>query len=487
MKHQKILFLINSAPNYYNFFVALAKCFSGDGALVTIATDSNYSRKNCKLDSLNYEIYNFEDFFCAHKTDHEILLRYSEFDLNGALLSDFERADVYDIWGDSVNIEYYDRIKSALLSFYEQIFARNNINVVVHENVSSALSHFAFFVTQKWKVIYCGIGGSRLPGRFSVTADPMNDDAAASLFREIQDGKLIVTGELRQWAADYITNIETVVPDYMKVNGLDRIGLLERYLRCDQLAKLQSLLLHVFDSRTNAFQIGNPLRTHVNLFLRNVRRRFKVGRVMRMYEKPMEGEQFLIYPMHFHPESSTSILAGTYLDEYEVIRNIAFNLPEGFRLYVKDHISAWGYPSLDFYRRIKRLPNVRLLGPNEPTKQLIKASVGVITLTSTVGYEALLLKTRVFLFGQVFYAFHKGVVRIENPTKLREVIQAAIAKLVDWDDAYNNDFVCAYHQSTLPGTLNLMLKDQNATAAARRVYEEVIRGGAIGSLGSAYR
>jgi len=146
-------------------------------------------------------------------------------------------------------------------------------------------------------------------------------------------------------------------------------------------------------------------------FLRYICSRFKVGLVKRLYQAPVEGEQFLLYPMHFHPESSTSILAGTYLDEYEVIRNIAFSLPEGVRLYVKDHISAWGYPALDFYRRIKRLPNVRLLGPNEPTKQLIKASAGVITLTSTVGYEALLLKTRVFLFGQVFYSHIKHVDR----------------------------------------------------------------------------
>jgi len=97
-------------------------------------------------------------------------------------------------------------------------------------------------------------------------------------------------------------------------------------------------------------------------FLRYICSRFKVGLVKRLYQAPVEGEQFLLYPMHFHPESSTSILAGTYLDEYEVIRNIAFSLPEGVRLYVKDHISAWGYPALDFYRRIKRFGQDYRLG-----------------------------------------------------------------------------------------------------------------------------
>jgi hypothetical protein len=234
--------------------------------------------------------------------------------------------------------------------------------------------------------------------------------------------------------------------------------------------KIASLLRHLADSRTANFQIGNPLRTHFNLFRRNVGRRLRSGSVRRLYQKPVAGEQFLLYPLHFHPESSTSILAGAYLDESEVIRNIAFSLPEGMRLYVKDHISAWALPSLDFYRRIRRLPNVRLLAPEEPTKQLIKSAAAVITLTSTVGYEALLLKKRVFLYGRVFYEFHRGVTRIENPARLRELLVETLSREMDWDDAYNHDFVCAYYQATLPGTLNLMQGQEKAVELASLTY-----------------
>ena len=479
-----VLLLSNSAPNYFHFFNALAQCFAKAGATVAVAVDSAFSRQENGLDALGFEVHEFSAFFTTHQINRQTLTKYADCDLNGALLSDFERAEVYDIWGDGANVDFYDRLKSALLSFFETLFEQHHIDVVIYENVSNAFAHFALYVAQKKGAVYCGIGGSRLPGRFSITGDPLADDGTNKFFADIQGGQLTVSPELRQWAAEYIANIETVVPDYMKINGLDRIGLLKRYIRRDRLDKLKSLLRHAFDSRTQAFQMGNPLRTHANLFLRNFRRRFKVELLQRLYQEPVEGESFLLYPMHFHPESSTSILAGTYLDEYEVIRNIAFSLPEGVRLYVKDHISAWGYPSLDFYRRIRRLPNVRLLGPNAPTKQLIKASAGVITLTSTVGYEALLLKTRVYLFGLVFYSFHKGVVRIENPAKLRETILHGMAKPVDWDDAYNNDFVCAYHQSTLPGSLNLMQGPRDAALAAQRVYAEVIRSGYLGAAGA---
>lgn len=466
-----ILLLSNSAPNYHNFFNALAALLARDGASVAVAVDSAFSRKENRVDAAGFAaVHEFSAFFATHKLDREILERYAKFDLNAALLSDFERAQVYDIWGDGADILYFDRLKSALLTFFERIFEQHRTDIVLYENVSNAFSHFALFVAQQKGAIYCGITGSRLPGRFQVTGDPLADHAVANNFAAIQSGRMVLDPEVRNWASDYLGQIDTVVPDYMKINGLDRLTLFRRYFRRDRLAKIVSLLRHVSDSRTDNFQIGNPLRTHANLFLRNVGRRFRSGRVRKLYQQPVPGERYLLYPLHFHPESSTSILAGAYLDEYEVLRNIAFSLPEGTRLYVKDHPSAWGFPTLEFYRRIRRLPNVRLLAPDLSTKELVKASSGVITLTSTVGYEALLLQKRVLLYGRVFYEFHKGVTRIENPAMLRRVLVDALAREIDWDDAYNHDFVCAYHAATLPGTLNLMQEANDAMQAAASIY-----------------
>jgi len=469
-----ILLISNSAPKYYNFFNALAKLFMQDGENIVAAVDSSYSSLENKLGDVGFSsVYEFSDFFKDHQADREILSRYSEYDLNGALLSDFERSQVYGIWGNAANIDFFDRLKSGLLSYFEHIFDRHSIDVVLYENVSNTFSHYALFVAQKMGAFYCGLTGSRLPGRFSITADPLHDDKTERAFQAIQDGQLIIEPAVHDWVRDYIGRIESISPDYMKVNGLDRIGLFGRYFQRERLRKIATLLRHTPDSRTNAFQIGNPLRTHLNLFLRNARRRLRAGQVSRLYQPPLQGERFLLYPLHFHPESSTSILAGTYLNEYEVIRNIAFSLPEGVRLYVKDHISAWAYPSSDFYRQLKRLPNVRLLGPHEPTKQLIKASEAVITLTSTVGYEALLLHKQVFLYGRVFYEFHKGVTRITDPSSLRPLLAQRLRNPQSWDYNYNHNFVCAYHHNTLSGSLNLIQDAQEACAHANELYPRI--------------
>lgn len=464
-----ILLLSNGAPNYHYFFNNLAQLFHADGANISIAVDSEFSRDINELDALGFDTYEFSTFFEQHLINAEILEKYADYNLNAALLSDFERADAYGIWGKKDH-EYFERLKSALLSYFEGIFAKHGIDTVLYENVSNTFAHFAFFVAEKNGARYIGIGGSRLPGRFSLTSDPLNDNEPSEIFNAIRTGQRVVTPEVRSWCEDYLSNIENIVPDYMKSNGSYSTSLIKKYGRIDKFKRILTVLKHSNDKSYHAFQIGNPFRTYFNLFLRNVHRKIKLQIIKNRYDKPVGGESFLLYPIHFHPESSTSILAGTYLNEYEVIRNIAFNMPQGLKLYVKDHISAWGFPSLDFYKNIQKLPNVRLLHPNEPTKELIRKSHAVITLTSTVGYEAVLLGKKVFMLGKVFYDFHKDVSPIQDPAQLFSLLKKESSKIINFDKEYNIDFLCAYYLASKPEALNLTLKDDAALSLAKKIH-----------------
>lgn len=475
-----ILLLSNSAPNYHYFFNALARECASAGARVVVATDSNYSREIGQLDRQGFNaVHVFADHFRTHRTDFALLNRYARFDLNAALLSDFERAEAYGVHRYGTGLDFYDRLRSALLSFFEAIFDQHDITHVLYENISNSFAHFAWFVAQRRGARYLGLMGSRLPGRFHVMDDPVGADAVCRAFEDIRSGRRIVPSDQRSWVRSYIAGIETIVPDYMRQNGLDRLRLLGRYLRWDRPGQIARLLRHATEPTEGQFQIGNPLRTHAALFARNLRRRLRAGRVRKLYDRPVEGERFLLYPLHFHPESSTSVLAGPWLNEAEVIRNIAFNLPEGMRLYVKDHASAWAFPSLDFYQRLKRLPNLRLLPPEAPTKTLIRRSVAVITLTSTVGWEALVMGRRVLLYGRVFYQGHRGVTRVTDLADLRRIIEATAARAPDWDAAYTEDFVAAYHATSLPGTLNLVQGVEYAAEMAAEVHRAMAIAGLV--------
>jgi hypothetical protein len=468
-----ILILSNNAPNYQFFFGNLAKRLCADGNSVVFAVDSTFSRDINELDKLGFEIHEFERFFSAHAADHALLERYSGFNLNDALLSDFERAETYRIQGKR-DTRYFTQLKSALLAFFEQLFARHNIHTVLYEGVSNTFAYFALIVAQRNGVQYCGIGSSRLPGRFSITSDPLHDDEPKLAFERIQNGILQIPDDVKQWCAEYLDSIDTIVPDYMKFNGLNSTSLIKRYMRWERLRTISKLARYALKDSNYAFQIGNPLVHYFSLFSRNVGRAAKSVWLRGYYDAPEYADKFLLYPLHFHPEASTSILAGTFLNEYEVIKNIAFNLPQGVNLYVKDHTGAFGFPAVEFYRRLKALPNVSVIAPDAPTKRLIKSSIAVITITSTVGYEALLMGKRVFLFGTVFYEFHKGVVRVGDPSRLFELFNTYIGTELELDARYNMQFVAAYLFSTRVGTLNLMLKGDDADRMVGSVYSSIV-------------
>lgn len=468
-----VLLLSNGAPGYHNFFNPLVREFARQGYDVIVAVDNPYSRESNRLDQLGFPVYDFSDFFRRGDHDFKLLEKYSRFNINAALLSDFERNEIYRI-DPSRTGGLYEKLSVALLSFFEMIFERYSITEVLYEGVSNSFAHFAYFVACSRKARYKGLISSRLPGRYAITADPCGESAAlmASLQR-IRSGEIEVPIAVRQWCERYLNSIETTAPDYMKFNSLDKVDLVSRYFKLSKLDKLRRAWRFRNADHEAAFQLGNPLRHSAMMVVRNLTRRLRLAKVVRLYEAPVAGEAFYLYPLHFHPEASTSILAGTYLDEYEVIRNIAFNLPVGARLYVKDHVSAYGFQSLSFYRKIKKLPNVRLLGPNEKTKALIKLSRAVITLTSTVGYEAVLLGKRVFLYGRVFYECHPNVVRIGQPSHLFDILNEYSGD-ISQDNRYNMDFLAAYYSVTRPGSLNLMADEQACAALAKEVFDDVM-------------
>lgn len=474
LNHANVLFLSNGAPNYFVFFNQLAERLSNNGCLVHFAVDCLYTKDLNNLDQTVFPVHVFSSFFSEFEEDvGQVLLKYDDMPLNAALLSDFERAEIYK-FGKNRDTTYYCRLQAALLIFFEKIINEYNIKFVVYENVSNAFAHFAWFVCQKLGVTYVGIGSSRLPGRFSIVDNPMHEhDLYMPLVESIRTGAYQVPPTVREWSRKYLDNLESIVPDYMKFNNLDKLDLINRYLNKEKLGKLKMIARHLEDSHVWSFQVGNPAFMAFQMVRRSVYRKLKWPLCKKYYSEEKEGEIFLLYPLHYHPESSTSIQAGAYLNEYEVIRNIAFSLPAGLILYVKDHVSAFAYPSLDFYKKLAKLPNVKLISPFANTKNLIRKCAAVITLTSTVGYEALMMNKRVFVYGDVFYKLHPNAVVVKNTSELFEILKFHISKDLNTGPDYNVDFVSAYYLKSFDGVLNLTMNSDETELLLDKVFPQI--------------
>jgi len=378
--------------------------------------------------------------------------------------SDFDRNKYYKSVHD--NGGYWKNVSHSLYAFFDNIFDKNKIDFTFYENVSNGLAETALRAGEKYNVKYLGLTSSRLPGRMLFSD---NEIVLASKIRTLVNEIDLSTlsEEERNYIENYLENIDTIQPDYMKTNGLSSINFFKRVFKKRDLRETFTSLAYGLKGG-NTFQMGNTLLKSFFFNKREIVRTLCARWLNNKYSVPVETDNFFIYPLHYHPESSTSILAKFY-DEYEVIKNIAFSLPQNTYLYVKDHISANGYEGFKFYRNILKLPNVKLISPQINTKVLIRKSSGVFTLTSTVGYEGVLLNKPVIVFGDVFYNEHPYVYKIPGYRDIVNAIDFAKKFHFDKNEHINKKFVSAYYRMTFPLTVDYRISGQELMDKAKEI------------------
>lgn len=130
--------------------------------------------------------------------------------------------------------------------------------------------------------------------------------------------------------------------------------------------------------------------------------------------------KYYFFALHLQPEASTLPGSGTvFTNQLLAIRLLSKHLPQDTLLYVKEHPAYWMqkerlesiYESrnIDFYKEICSLRNVKLIKHTIPSQLLISNSIGVVTVTGTVGFEALFVGKPVIIFGTTFYMRHPSV------------------------------------------------------------------------------
>lgn len=170
-------------------------------------------------------------------------------------------------------------------------------------------------------------------------------------------------------------------------------------------------------------------KSPIKLALREleVRNRRAALKKSNIFEKPNK-EPYVYFPLHFEPEIALSLLAPFYLDQMTLIENIAESLPINFKLYVKEHPMMVGFRTMSFYKRLLRMPNIRLIDPLVSSYELSKNAQLVTVITSSAGWEALLLKKPVITWGHVFFNKLEMVKKAGGITSLPELVRDTLEK-----------------------------------------------------------
>lgn len=149
-------------------------------------------------------------------------------------------------------------------------------------------------------------------------------------------------------------------------------------------------------------------------------RRFAIAAARRRYEalashpkKP--SIKRLYFAMHFQPERSTTPEGGAFADQGLAMRLLAFSLPKGWEMVIKDHprqyeVGTKAQPTAALYRppgffeELLTDERVSLASLEVASEELIASATAVATITGSSGWEALRAGKPSIVLGRPWYA-----------------------------------------------------------------------------------
>ena len=170
-----------------------------------------------------------------------------------------------------------------------------------------------------------------------------------------------------------------------------------------------------------------------------IKRSYRGSYIDKTLVRKIKNEKFVYYSLSVEPERTLSISAPFYMNQLEVIRNIARSIPVDFKLYVKEHygMKYRHWRPLSYYKTIMDLPNVTLIHPSLSNEELIKNCSIVFTVTGTAGLEAAYYGKPSVVFGHTSYDSLPSVHKIEHLEDLPQLVRTCLDEKVVPSDVAN--------------------------------------------------
>lgn len=237
-----------------------------------------------------------------------------------------------------------------------------------------------------------------------------SDELRAALARNIARG--VSLKELsKEMQAYYVERTKTnpdAVPSYM--------------VQQKRLSEGWGLFAHRTRIALQAILDGRIFKLGFSYFKRLFRKDLKVE-YSRLQKSPDLAAPFVYVPLSFQPERTTSPQGGIYHDQILMVETLSSALPEGWRIFVKEHPSQWWlrgktrYSSAryrGYYERLARIPHVVLVPIDTKSAQLLERSKVVATTTGTAGWESLLRGKPAIIFGIPWYRDCPGTLPVAS-------------------------------------------------------------------------
>ena len=170
-----------------------------------------------------------------------------------------------------------------------------------------------------------------------------------------------------------------------------------------------------------------------------IKRSYRESYIDKALVRKVKNEKFVYFPLSVEPERTLSISAPFYMNQLEIIRNVARSIPADYKLYVKEHMAMKyrHWRPISYYQTIMDLPNVTLIHPSLSNEELIKNCSIVFTVTGTAGLEAAYYGKHSIIFGHTSYDSLPSVHKIEHLEDLPQLVRTCLDEKVVPSDVAN--------------------------------------------------
>lgn len=209
-----------------------------------------------------------------------------------------------------------------------------------------------------------------------------------------------------------------------------------------------------------AYPISWPLRRATTLATWTTRSAV-YRRILAEDKSPDHASLRILYPLHDERDFQVAMRERHAIPQVELLKYLAGCLPSGSVLEVKLHPSHIGALPYMHLRTLRELPNVVVLPPSCSAKDAIARSSVVLTLASSMGFEALVAGKPVVCYGQPFYSRRGLTVDVADSRK----IVNALVEAADHPPSAESvtQLVELVHQQSFPGQFHPITRDPTNT------------------------
>jgi len=213
---------------------------------------------------------------------------------------------------------------------------------------------------------------------------------------------------------------------------------LKHFKKAGDIGGTMSILLQTGKDIAKAFLHKKPDSDRVPNYMHKIYHtnmgRFKRKKLLAHYHR-LAKEVNLAVPYVFvalqcEPERQACPVGGLFSNQYLMIDMLSKLVPEGWKIYVKEHPSQFkDYQAaerakpIEFYNMIASMPKVELVPLTYTSFELIDSAQASTTVSGTVGWESVVRGKPTLLFGQSWFQDCKGVFLINTVEDCKEAIQ----------------------------------------------------------------